>query len=273
MIRCRGIPAAPTTVIQLDSPALVHKSLELHFLPKFMASALSRGWITAAGLIRDCIILHLIPAFWQQWGEHCCFTGTLHCSSALCQGLNCLWNQGTVSLKLQANNQLQMTRCINNKHGDTQKPALLLLHSPKLPGWWLTTACAPASADAIWIYWCFLDILLECDSQLLPKMRNVDIHWWHKVTSTLIKYFSQEPCSCIHSHPSLSSWAVTCSPRHSWQEGLWNAVEQALCHFPQRWVSPLSWQPGLCLLQGNITPKPPGTQGLIPEGYRSLSPS
>lgn len=182
MIRCRGIPAVPTTVIQLDSPALVHKSLELHFLHKFMASALSRGWITAAGLIRDCIILYLIPAFWQQRGEHCCFTGTVHCSSALCQGLNCLWNRGTVSPKLQANNKLRMTRCINNKHGDSQKAALLLLHSPKLLERWLTADSALASSDAIWLYWCSLNILLKCDSQLLPKMRNVEIHWWQKVT-------------------------------------------------------------------------------------------
>lgn len=151
MIRCRGISAAPTTVIQLDLSALVHKSLELHFLHKFMASALSRGWIPAAGLIRDCIILHLIPAFWQQRGEHSCFTGIVHCSSALCQGLNCLRNQGTVSPKLQANNRLKMTRCINNKHRDSQKAALLLLHSPKLLQWGLTTACVLASSDAIWM--------------------------------------------------------------------------------------------------------------------------
>lgn len=170
MIRCRGIPPAPTTVIQLDSPALVHKSLELHFLHKFMASAVSRGWITAAGLIRDCIILHLIPAFWQQrGGEHCCFTGTVHCSSALCQGLNCLWNRGTVSPKLQANNKLKMTWCLNNKHGDSQKPALLLLHSPKLLERWLTADCALASSDAIWIYWCSLNILKL--SEYIVEMR------------------------------------------------------------------------------------------------------
>lgn len=209
------------------------------------------------------------PCILTAVGEHCCFTGTLHCSSALCQGLNCLWNQGTVSPKLQANNQLQMTWCINNKHGDTQKPALLLLHSPKLPGWWLTTACAPASAGAIWIYWCFLNILLECDSQLSPKMRNADIHWWHKVTSTLIKYFSQKPCSCIHSHPSLSSWAVTCSPQHSWQEGLWNGPVPFSTE-----VSVTSQLPARTLPPARQhAPRLPGTQGLIPEGYRSLYPS
>lgn len=161
MIRCRGIPAAPTTVIQLNSPALVHKSLELHFLHEFMASALSRGWITAAGLIRDCIILHLIPAFWQQRGEPCCFTGAVHCSPALCQGLNCLWDRRTVSPKLQANKKIQMTRCINNKHRDRQKPALLFLLSPRLLGWWLTTHCALSSSDYIWMQRCYLSVMLK----------------------------------------------------------------------------------------------------------------
>lgn len=102
-------------------------------------------------------------------GEHCCFTGTVHCSSALCQGLNCLWNRGTVSPKLQANNKLKMTWCINNKHGDSQKPALLLLHSPKLLERWLTADCALASSDAIWIYWCSLNILKL--SEYIVEMR------------------------------------------------------------------------------------------------------
>lgn len=177
MIRCRGIPAAPTTVIQLDSPALVHKLLELHFLHKFMASALSRGWITAAGLIRDCIILNLIPAFWQQQGGALLFYRNCALFFCFMSGAELPLESGTVSPKLQANNKLRMTCCINNKHGDSQKPALLLLHSPKLLEWWLTTDCALAWSDAIWTYWCSLNILLKCDSQLLPGMRNVDIHW------------------------------------------------------------------------------------------------
>lgn len=139
---------------------------------------------------------------------------------------------------------------LNYRDGDWPQP--VLLHQPMQSEY----------IDAFWIY-CW-----NVTPSFYPK-------WGMLIftggTSTLIKYFSQKPCSCIHSHPSLSSWAVTCSLRHSWQEGLWNGTEQALCHFPQRRVSPLSWQPGLCLLQDNM-PQTPWYLGFNPRGIQKALP-
>lgn len=195
-----------------------------------MASALSRGWITAAGLIRDCIILHLIPAFWQRQREHRCFTGTLHCSSALCQGLNCLWSQGTVSPKLQANNKLRMTWCINKKRGDSQKPALLLLHSPKLLGCWLTTACALASSDAFGI---------DCGNvtpSFYPKWgmliftggRKSLKHWLNISARSHIRAFIH-----IATFP-LEQWSATCCILGKMGQSADLEWQQDPCHSSQR---------------------------------------